>query len=292
VRRLPALAIAGVAVVVVAGLGAARVTGQPPAFDAASIKLNKLGAARSGRLAPGRFEQTGVTLRDLIGMAYGRQEISGAPSWTDTDRFDVMATGDFTLAGFLPGSDGSPPVVYMMLRSLLTERFKLAIHVATEERPIYALVTARADKKLGERMHQSDVDCNAYLAAAARGVPPSAPPPGARPGPPCSLRGNTPGRMAGNSISMGQLASVLSSSGDRPVFDRTGLAGNFDVDLEWTPALSTQGPPAPGGASVPSAGDPPPLFTALEDQLGLKLEATRGPVEILVVDHVEHPTSD
>lgn len=275
-RRLVVLAI------VVSALGAARVSGQSPAFEAASIKLNKLGAARSGRLAPGRIEQTSVTLRDLIGMAYGRQEISGAPNWIDTDRFDVIATGDFTLAGFLPGSDGSPPVVYMMLRSLLTERFKLTVHAATEERPIYALVTARADKKLGERMHRSDMDCAAYLAATARGVPPSASPPGARPGPPCSLRGNTPGRMTGNSISMGQLASVLSSASGRAVFERTGLTGNFDVDLEWTPAL----------ASEPSAADIPSLFTALEDQLGLKLESTRGPVEILVVDHAEHPTED
>jgi uncharacterized protein (TIGR03435 family) len=285
-RRLLALAA------VVAGLGAARVSGQQPAFDAASVKLNKLGAARSGRLAPGRVEQTSVTLRDLIGMAYGPQEISGAPNWIDTDRFDVLATGNFTLAGFLPGSDGSPPVVYVMLRSLLGERFKLAIHTATEERPIYALVTARPDKKLGERMHQSDVDCDAYLAATARGVPPAAPPPGARPGPPCSRRGNTPGRVAANAISVSQLAGILSSPAGRPVFDRTGLAGYFDVDLDWTPALSTQGPGGTDGASAPSAGDPPPLFTALEDQLGLKLESTRGPVEILVVDHVEHPTSD
>jgi uncharacterized protein (TIGR03435 family) len=291
-RRLLAALVAGM---VVAGLGAARVAGQQPAFDAASIKLNKLGAARSGRLAPGRIEQTSVTLRDLIAMAYGPQEISGAPNWIDTDRFDVMATGGFTLAGFLPGSDGSPPVVYMMLRSLLTERFKLAIHVATEERPIYALVTARPDKKPGERLHATDVDCNAYLAALARGGPPPAPPPGARPGPPCSRRGNMPGRMAGNSISMAQLADALSSAAGRPVFDRTGLAGNFDVDLEWTPALGTQGSVgAPGidASSAPPAGDPPPLFTALEDQLGLKLESTRGPVEILVVDHVEHPTAD
>jgi uncharacterized protein (TIGR03435 family) len=288
-RRLLAALVAGM---VVAGLGAARVAGQQPAFDAASIKLNKLGAARSGRLAPGRIEQTSVTLRDLIAMAYGPQEISGAPNWIDTDRFDVMATGGFTLAGFLPGGDGSPPVVYMMLRSLLTERFKLAIHVATEERPIYALVTARPDKKPGERLHASDVDCNAYLAALARGGPPSAPPPGARPGPPCSRRGNTPGRMTGNSISMAQLADALSSAAGRPVFDRTGLAGNFDVDLEWTPALGTQGSVGADAVSGPSAGDSPPLFTALEDQLGLKLESTRGPVEILVVDHVEHPTAD
>ena len=86
-RRLMALAL------VVAGFGAARVAGQQPAFEAASIKLNKLGAARGGRLQPGRFEQTSVTLRDLIGMAYGRRQISGAPNWIDTDRFDVMATG-------------------------------------------------------------------------------------------------------------------------------------------------------------------------------------------------------
>ncbi len=289
-RRLMAVAL------VVVGFGTARVAAQQPAFEAASVKLNKLGAARGGGPQPGRFEQRGVTLRDLIGMAYGRRafdsrQISGAPNWIDADRFDVMATGNFALAGFLPGSDGSPPVVYVMLRSLLTDRFKLVVHAATEERPIYALVTTRSDKRPGDRLRQSDVDCGAYLAAAARGIRPSAPPPpGGRPGPPCSIR-NAPGRLTGNAIRLSQLADILSSSTDRPVIDRTGLEGNFDLDLEWTSALRTQSAAA-AGANEPQADDGPSIFTALQEQLGLKLESTRGPVDILVVDHAEHPTED
>jgi bla regulator protein blaR1 len=247
------------------------------AFEVASVKPNKtVGAQRDGRLQPGHFSQTAVTLRQLIRMAYGVSQMAGAPNWIDTDLFDVEGKGTFAMADYLPGADGSQAPVYAMLRSLLMERFKLAAHTESRDTAIYALVTANKDGRLGPQLKHSDVDCDAMLAAIAiTGKLPVVEPGKA---PPCSASPR-PGRITGKDLSMERLAGALSGPVNRIVRDRTGLKGNFDLALEWTADDLS-----PNGASGVS------IFTALQEQLGLKLESVTGAVDVLVIDHVEQPT--
>jgi uncharacterized protein (TIGR03435 family) len=180
----------------------------------------------------------------------------------------------------------------LMLQSLLAERFKLATHKDTRELPIYSLEVARSDGRLGPQLRPATVDCEAMIAAArARGGPPPAPPaPGERPI--CGIRIN-PGRLSGGGFPLSQFAATLSQFVQRIVVDRTGLSGNFDVDLTWTPDQLPQGGPPPGAPPLPPA-DPngPSIYTAVQEQLGLKLESAKGPVDVLVIDRAESPTPD
>jgi uncharacterized protein (TIGR03435 family) len=182
----------------------------------------------------------------------------------------------------------------LMLRTLLVERFKLAVHHETRELPVYALVFARSDGKLGSQLHPASVDCEALRATGRdRGAPPPFPQPGERPT--CGMRLG-PGQMAGGGYPLSQLATTLSSFVQRVVVDRTGLAGNFDFDLTWSPdQFQGGGPlgPLPGSERpVGSDSSAPSIFTALEEQLGLKLASQKGPVDVLVIDRVERPTED
>ena len=270
-----------------------------PVFEVASVKANKSGDNRIGiGFQPGgRFKATNVPLRELISAAYGTPQplpafqISGGPKWIESERFDIVAkaAGDPQ-----PGPNGAPPEMFLMLRNLLAERFQLTVHRETKEVPIYTLVMARADGKLGPQMHASATDCAALMSAMrGRGGPPPAPPaPGERM--PCSLR-MFPGGLSGGASTIAQLTNVLARFVSRTVVDQTGLAGAFDFDLQWTPDQMPQGrEERPPGAPPLPAIDPngPSIFTAVQEQLGLKLESTKGPVDVLVIDRVEHPTED
>jgi uncharacterized protein (TIGR03435 family) len=149
---------------------------------------------------------------------------------------------------------------------------------------------ARADRKTGPQLKVAAVDCAAM--ARGRGGPPVPPPPGERM--PCGIR-LTPGNLAGGGSSMAQFAFTISRFVNRPVLDKTGLAGNFDFDLQWTPEqMPPTAPPGPPGAPQLPPIDPngPSIFTAVQEQLGLKLESTKGPVDVVVIDSVEQPTED
>ena len=273
-------------------LAQAPVSTDKPSFEVASVKPNKSGDGRVaiGNQPGGRFTATNVPLRLLIRVAYKIQDfqVVGAPDWSD--RFDIVAKAASDIPPEPPGAPPGP--LQFMLQSLLAERFKLVAHPETRELPIYALTIARSDGKLGPGLRQAAVDCQASLAAArARGNgPPPFPGPGERPT--CGLR-MAPGLMSGGGVSISQLADTLSPFLQRVVIDRTGLAGNFDVDLTWTPEQLPQGPPPPGAPPLPPI-DPngPSLFTALQEQLGLKLDSTKGSVSVLVIDHAEQPAPD
>jgi uncharacterized protein (TIGR03435 family) len=226
-------------------------------------------------------------------------QIVGAPDWIKSDRFDIVAKAatEIAPAGPFPTAGGATPPVFLMLRSLLAERFSLAVRRETREMPVYALVVARADRKLGPQMKPADTDCAAVMAAARQarrgGGPP--PPPAAGEAMKCGMMIG-PGRIMGGAVGLPQLAQMLSGRLGRVILDRTELSGNFDVTLEFMP---DQMPQFAGGGPPPGAPAPPPidpnapsLMTALQEQLGLKLESTRGPVEVLVVDRVEQPTAD
>lgn len=267
-----------------------------PAFEVASVKPNKSGDQRVMiRAEPGgQYTATNVTLQMLIQSSYRVQnfQIVGAPSWTASDRFNIVAkAGAEESPVRAAGIDQGGPI-QLMVQALLADRFKLAARSETRELPVFALVMARSDGRLGPQLHKSDVDC------AARFAPGAPPPPLSKPGerPVCGMY-YPPGRVLAGAIEISQLATVLSGRLNRVVVDQTGLSGVFDLDLQWTPDLN-QGAGALGPLPVRPDADAQPatesasVFTAIQEQLGLKLDARRRPVEVLVIDHVEQPTPD
>ncbi len=297
---LTAVGTATVAVpVIIGGLHAPKVHAQvqtvagDPTFEVASVKPNKSGLPQVmlGMQPGGRFTATNAPLRMLIRNAYQLQDFQlvNLPDWATSERFDIVAKAEGDVP---PAPIGTTGPLQLMVRSLLSERFKLVTHHESRDLQIYALVLAKNDGKLGAQLRPATVDCAAMMAARGRsgGPPPGPPPLGERPA--CGMRIG-PGTMAGGGFPMSQLAQTLSQFVQRVVVDRTGLTGNYDLDLTWTPDQMPQGAPPPGAPPFPAV-DPngPSIFTALQEQLGLKLDAQRGPVDVLVVDSVERPTPD
>jgi len=265
------------------------------AFEVASVKANKSGQpfVQIGMAPGGRFTATNVPPRQLILMAYQLQpfQIEGAPDWITTERFDVVAKGSGPLA---PQAPGVPGPLQTMIKSLLADRFKLVAHLEKKEMPIYALTVARSGR-LGPQLKASTIDC-ATVNAGRRGgpPPPDGPPNFIGPPPQCGMMVR-PGGVKAGGVPINQILQLLSQNVQRIVVDRTGLAGNYDIDLTWTPEQIPQGRgDAPPGAPALPPIDPngPSLFTALQEQLGLKLESTRGLVDVFVIDKVERPTED
>jgi len=226
----------------------------PQAFEVSSVKRNLSGgsAAIAGMVRGDRFTSTNITLTQLLRTAFGIQEfqIAGKPGWSDDDRFDIEAKADHDLK-----STDWPP----MLQTLLAERFKLAFHREQRETSAYALVIAKNGPKL-TRVEGFTCD---------------------RPEPDgCSNMAGTPISIAGEKVTMNQLASRLSRSIGRQVTNKTGLDGRFNLKLEW---------PQEERLAEPGASASPGIFTALQEQLGLKLESTKEPVEVIVIDRVERP---
>ena len=209
----------------------------------------------------------------IIRNAFELQEpqLIGLPDWGSSERFDIIAKAEQEF----PRTNDTPSLSQLMVQSLLEERFRLRSHRETRELPAFALVVARADGQLGPQLKASTVDCLALAAARRAGTAPP-PVPGARP--PCGMRFSN-GTMIGGNITMGDLAATLSGSAGRQVVDRTGLKGGFDIDLTFSREQSAD-------TTIPS------VFTAVQEQLGLKLDSVRLPTDVLVVDSIERPTPD
>jgi uncharacterized protein (TIGR03435 family) len=191
-------------------------------------------------------------------------------------RFDVVAT-------FPAGASASR--VPEMLRSLLAERFQMAVHRETREQPVYALVVG----KNGPRMKEAAADSNAAPADSVpvRSAGPDTLDCGATrqtTAPAGWMLNQGPGHLQGHGINMASLANTLAALLGRAVVDQTGLKGNYDFDLDYDPGERGRNPDPPAGTPEP---DGEPLLTAIQSQLGLKLEARKAPVEIIVVDHAE-----
>jgi uncharacterized protein (TIGR03435 family) len=262
------------------------------AFEVASVKPNNSGEnfIRFGMQPGGRFTAANAPLREIIRFAYALQnfQIVEAPGWSASERFDINAKAEGDVP---PGQPGTIGPVQLMMQSLLAERFALKARRESREMPRYDLVLARADGRLGPGLKPSTTDCQAIFAAARRGGGPPAPP---GPGEPiqCGFRIG-PGRMQAGAFPLSQLAGALAPQVQRFVIDRTGLTGNFDLDMTFTPDQMPQGAPPPGAPALPPI-DPngPSIFTALQEQLGLRLESVRGPVDVLVIESVNRPTPD
>jgi uncharacterized protein (TIGR03435 family) len=268
-------------------LAGSVVAGQQPAFDVVSIKPSQPGApSRLPRVSPGRVEIYNTTLKGLIRTAHSRfafdtREIVGGPSWIDSDRFDLVATMN------LPpqvDSSGLPTGLIVMLRTLLEDRFGLRTHNERREGDVYTLTFARSDKKAGAGLRPAPDLC----AATMKEMTGATPPPQRRGAPPCSF-GGPPGRLIGTGVTIAMFSNVLSGNVGRPVIDRTELPGSFDIELTFDPASAAQAPPGAPPGPLPNDDTKPSIFTALQEQLGLKLESTRGPIDVLVVDQAERP---
>lgn len=285
-RRMIIAAAALVAVAMPVALGvlqAPRLLAQTPAaeaapsFEVASVKPNKSGERTGPHF---RYEglQVVVVNNNLFTIMRGAwglppTRILGGPDWvrSERERFDILAKAP----------DGTArPQMTLMARALLAERFKLKTHFETRELPIYALVVERPDAKLGPKISPMAFDCKSWLAAENRDAR-VAPPP-SNGGPACGLQSSN-GSIRGRA-QIADLALVLSFLNvlGRPVVDRSGLTADYEFELRRTPDADR------------ARADPdlPSLFTALREQLGLKLEPTTGPVEVLVIDSAERPTPD
>jgi uncharacterized protein (TIGR03435 family) len=230
-----------------------------PAFEVVSIKPNTNGI--SNAIPPSRsngsFSASNVAVKSVIANAYELRifQIEGGPDWLTSERFDIIARGP----------EGTPDRLRpAMLRTLLADRFRLVAHLETREQQVYSLVLLRGDGRLGPQLKPSTA-----TESSSGGFP-------------SSSVSNGTARINGRRVSMDTLAIMLTSAVfNQRVINRTGLSGEFELDLRFTPDSSTTAAPA-----FPS------IFTAVQEQLGLKLEASRGPVDVLVIDSVQRPTPD
>jgi len=243
---------------------------QTASFEVASIKLNTSGLASSRTSSRDNgFVATNTTVKFLIISAFNLKDfqLSGGPTWVASDRYDVNARV----------REGAK-YTREMLRTLLEERFKLVTHRESRDDAIYSLVVAHADGRLGPRLKPTaTLDCT-----PGRGANPGGPLTS-----PCSFNssiGDVTGKMSAVGQGLEALAALLGNFGlGRLVVDRTGLTGRYDFELQWSyDALRP---------NADAAGEPG-LFTALQEQLGLKLETARGPVEFVVIDSIERPRPD
>jgi uncharacterized protein (TIGR03435 family) len=240
-------------------------------------------------MTPGRLDLVAAPLRVIVAMVFplGQGRVVGWPDGVDGERYTISAK--------MP--DGAPQAARQVaIRNLLQDRFKLVTHEETRELPIYNLVLARSDGRLGPALKESSAECRAMLKAyydalrggAAQQVPPAAVGK-------CVSSQPGVGTMGFNGQTIGSFVNVLPQFVGRAVIDRTGLTAFYDLTLKWTPepAIGTSPLGLPPSAPQPGAdADAPNIFTALQEQLGLKLENGRGPVEVIVIDRLEKPTLD
>jgi len=237
-----------------------------PTFEVASIKRNN-GASRAISCCggPGRLAGTNVTLGMLINIAYKVQDfqVVGAPGWVNSDRYDIEAKASDAAA-----QRGTGIIQGAMLQSLLEDRFKLVVRHETKELPIYELTVGKSGSKL--------------KAGACTPRDPNSPPPRQRPTD-CGFSLMDNNMIRATQIDMERFIPMLTFWVKRTVVDKTGFKGTFDVDLKWNPDEAT---------ANPTADTAPSIFTALQEQLGLKLESAKGPVEVLVIDSVQKPSEN
>ncbi len=263
-------------------------------FEVATIRPNTgpaVGGPIGGGLGfrPGRFSAENITLKQVLTYAYELQayEIFGGPDWVTRDRFDIAATMPPPPTGFDPRD--TPARNRRLVRALLADRFNLVVHEERREMPVYSLVMARPDRRLGQRLRPFEGECGE---PGKLGPPPNAtfgmPNSDPSKGPHWCMAYSGMGRISAQGTMLSDLGMILARlpAVSRRVLDRTGLTGRFDFDLEWTPMVTPTGVPAP---AVPNDAGPS-IFTALQEQLALKLESTSETVSVLVVDSVNQPS--
>lgn len=248
-----------------------------PQFEIISVKANKESNRTGVQFTPDGMRGTAVTVQFLLYEGYGginQNQVIGEPSWSTTDGFDIQAKV----------ADADVPTLAKltfeqrrtMFQQILTDRFKMVAHHETRELPIYVLTVAKG----GSKLKASAPDDSAATTPRRR-----------------SLMGR-PGGITATGVQLSMLIPLLSRQLGRPIIDKTGLTGNYDYTLDYTNDRGTLPPPAGGAPPTPPAAPPPPeqpgpdIFTALQEQLGLKLESSKGPVDVIVIDHIERPSQN
>jgi uncharacterized protein (TIGR03435 family) len=239
----------------------------PATFEVASVKANKTGATQVTVSWQGGVTMINVPLRAIVQFAYNintPSRIVGYPDWTNVERFDIQARPP----------DGLTGVEQMrpMLQALLADRFKMVAHLEKRELQSYALVKARPNGALGPNLKPSTTEC---VGPRGEKTPLAIQ---------CGVQTGTAGGVRLVGVPMGQLAPLVSLVVGRPVVDRTGLTGTYDLELRFS------GDPVAGGPAPDPAA--PSIFTALQEQLGLKLDAEREIVDVLVIDRIDRPTEN
>ncbi|HVQ14619.1 MAG TPA: TIGR03435 family protein [Vicinamibacterales bacterium] len=257
-------------------------------FEAASIKPTATSDGNSfvRRQPGGRFDAHNVAARFLLTFSYQLQpfQVIGDPDWVGKDRFDINAKMEGDPPPMAPGAGIDP--MMLAVRTLLADRFKLVMHKETRQLDIYALIMARPGGKPGPALKPSTTDC----AAEAKNMGRGGPPPGPNDPVTCGSRQNF-GRIKFGGMPLAVFATNISGQLGRTVVDRTGLTGNWDFELTFAPERPLGALP-PGVDLPPVDPNAPTIFTAVQEQLGLKLDSTKGPVDVWVIDSIEKPTPD
>ena len=232
--------------------------------------------------APSGFRTLNAPLSFVIQYAFGiaDYQLIDGPSWVRSDRFDIMAK-------YPEGDDRSR--VPEMVQALLADRFALKVHKEVRDGPMFALEIVRDDRRLGPKLRPTETDCVAFYAALKEAGKVNVMGPDRRPT--CNMIASDQFIRA-SSRTIDQLAASLARQVARRVENRTGLNGNFDFDLEWSPEIAKAPPPTAGTTPPPSLDDNPSIYTALREQLGLELKATTGAIDVIVIDSVTPPTPD
>jgi uncharacterized protein (TIGR03435 family) len=250
-----------------------------PRFDVVSVKPSDPNANRGSFGFPlGGFHQENVTLFNTLLTAFAIRpyQVPAMPDMIQRERYTIDARAP---------AGASRTDLPLMVRALLIDRFKLRYHIDRKEEDAYVLTLARRDGRLGPHMRSSSVDCAARRAAAAQQQPVDPLPPGAAE---CGVR-NGPGMINFGGMPFASFVQMLSNQVGKQVVDQTGLSGNYDVDLRF--ALASAGAPRTDGQAA-TPDDAPSIFTAVQEQLGLKLTPGKAPVDVLVIDHIEQPDPD
>jgi uncharacterized protein (TIGR03435 family) len=255
-------------VLLAANVIGAQTPDPPKAFEVASIRRSTSATpgGSSSRMQPGgSYTATNMTVQQLIAAASGipTTRVFDGPGWVSSDRYDIAAK-----------AVGNPTTeeTGKLIQALLRERFNLSARVEQRELPVYALVMARADGRIGPRLWRSDAECPKRVPVTTTNL-------AARPvcGLPLLVSKGVSFFLAGD-IPPSTIAQALSGAAGRPVLDRTGLSGRFDISVDWA-----SGPDVDGGV---------PVFTAVQEQLGLRLESTTAPLDVVIIDRVERPSEN
>jgi uncharacterized protein (TIGR03435 family) len=254
------LLLSGVVIAIVTGCemkGQSQPATAPSAFEVASVKPTGRPPESSSNgwtVSHGSFTAHAAWVRGMIAFSHGvhAAQVHGGPGWVDTEQYDVIAKAE--------SRDASLDQMKAMLQRLLADRFKLVVHHETEELPVYTLVVG----KNGSKMQEAKDNEKTYISSAGKG------------------------HLVCTRMNMLGLTITLSNMLGTPVHDETGLTGFYDFSLDWTDPLSQR----PGNGVQQPADSPPDLFRAVQEQLGLKLDGKKGPVEILVIDHIERASEN
>lgn len=249
-----------------------------PAFEVTSVRPNRNSEPERFSLFP-KFTAQNATLKDLLTLAYDVKgfQVSGGPAWINSERYDISAN----VAGSPTPGREALMLQRRRLQTLLQDRFKLAVHHETKELPIYELTVSKGGPKL-QAPSCTEADPKNLAPAPGKTVMDY-----------CGSSGFFKGRFEASAATMGDLAKALANLLDRSVTDKTGVDGTFHVTLTFAVDDTTiRFPDAPnlGGATADDTG--PNIFTALQEQLGLRLDSRKGPVDVTVIDHVERPSEN